>query len=243
MSTVARLRNLQVILGKKFIALNDIDLTLEGGKIIGLIGPSGAGKTTLMRALVGMVQPSRGSLRVFDAAPGSPEARHKIAFMTQELSVYQDLSVQQNLEYFGTLYGAYSSADLQQRISDVLSDLELSDKSTILVRNLSGGQKQRVSLAASLVGDHTLLILDEPTTGLDPVLRQKLWAVFKKLRDSGVSIILSSHAMDEAQKCDDIVLIRAGSVIAHESPVSIMKRTKTTTVEDAFLQLVGEGTV
>lgn len=240
MKTIIKIKNLEVILGKKVKALDGINLDIVEGKIIGLVGPSGAGKTTLLRAIVGRVLPSAGDIKVLGVAPGTARLKQQIAYMTQDTSIYKDLTVKQNLTYFGKLYGDYSKDELKAKITDVLNELELSDKVDVLTKNLSGGQKQRVSLAVSLIGQHKILILDEPTTGLDPVLRNRLWKIFKKLRDSGVSVIISSHAMDEAQKCDGIVLIRQGRVIAHDTPKKIMKQTETSNIEAAFLELVGE---
>lgn len=236
MDKIVEIKNLRVTLGKNILVLDDINLDLESGKITGLIGPSGAGKTTLLRAIVGRVLPVSGDILVFGQTPGSVKLRSEVAYMTQDTSVYKDLTVEQNLIYFAKLYG---DSGPNEKINNVLDELELTDKRNSLVKDLSGGQKQRVSLAVALVGSHKLIILDEPTTGLDPVLRMKLWKIFKKLRDSGVSIIISSHAMDEAQRCDNIVLIRQGKVIAHDSPANVMKNTKTKSIENAFLKLVG----
>lgn len=238
MKTIVKIQNVQVTLGKNIKVLNGVNLELKEGKITGLIGPSGAGKTTLLRVIVGRILATKGQATVFGVAPDSSQLKDKIAYMTQDVSVYKDLSVRQNLMYFGKLYGSYDKNELISKIEQVLRKLELSDKTDTLVKNLSGGQKQRVSLAVSLIGKHKLLILDEPTTGLDPVLRMKLWDIFKELKDSGVSIIISSHAMDEAQRCDDIVLVREGKVIAHDTPAKIMSMSNSKNIEEAFLNLV-----
>lgn len=238
MGSIVKIKNLKVVLGDKFVALDGISLDLSEGKITGLIGPSGAGKTTLLRAIVGRVKPAEGDIKVLGLTAGSPELRQEVSYMTQDISVYQDLTVYQNLQYFGSLYNKIPKPELRDRINEVLDSIDILSKKDNLVKDLSGGQKQRVSLAVALVGSHRLIILDEPTTGLDPVLRTKLWQLFKELRDNGTTIIISSHAMDEAQRCDDLVLIREGKVIAHDEPVKIMKYTKTDSIEDSFLKLV-----
>lgn len=235
MQKVVKIKKLNVILGEDVKAIDDITLSISEGKITGLIGPSGAGKTTLLRAIVGRVVPADGTIEVFGLKPGSKELRNKVSYMTQEVSVYQDITVSQNLEYFAALFGSRS----EDMIENTLRDVELLEKADNLVKNLSGGQKQRVSLAVSLIGGHELMILDEPTTGLDPVLRAKLWKLFNRLRNTGTTIIISSHAMDEAQKCDKLILIRDGRVIADSEPYKILKSTKSKTIEESFLKLVG----
>lgn len=239
MEISVKIKNLSVILGEKIEAINNVNLELPIGKTIGIIGPSGAGKTTLMRSIVGRLNIQSGNIEVLGLPAGSPKLREQITYMTQELSVYPDLTIGQNLKFFAIMAGQ-SGKTLKQTVSEVLSSVELKDKTDSLVRDLSGGQKQRVSLGIALIGSPKLMVLDEPTVGLDPVLRDKLWSLFKKLAGQGTTLIITSHSMDEARRCDDLVLIRGGKIIAHGSPQGLMNRTKTTTIEQSFLKLVGE---
>lgn len=213
--------------------LSGLTANLQQGGITGLLGPSGAGKTTLMRVLVGLQQPSSGQAAVLGMPAGSRQLRGQVGYMTQTQSVFQDLTVRENLAYFAALAGGTGDAQT------VLEQVRLEDFAGRLVRDLSGGQKSRVSLAAALLGSPKVLVLDEPTVGLDPVLRQELWEIFGGLAKSGVTLLVSSHVMDEARRCNQLLLLREGRILAHESPDALMRRTHTETVEDAFLRLVG----
>ena len=239
METSIKIKNLSVTLGAGFKALKNINLELPAGKKVGLIGPSGAGKTTLMRAIVGRLKITKGDIKVFCLDAGSSELRKQLSYMTQELSVYSDLTIEENLRYFISM-SDHHDKNTQKIISDVLAEVDLSNKRKNLVRNLSTGQKQRVSLAVALIGYPKLMILDEPTVGLDPVLRDGLWKLFDQLAKNGTTLIVSSHSMDEAERCDDLVLIRDGKVLAHDTPKNILKQTKCKTIEHSFLKLVGE---
>jgi ABC-type multidrug transport system ATPase subunit len=232
------IKDLSVTLGKDFQALKSVSLELPAGKTIGFIGPSGAGKTTLIRAIVGRLKTEPDSVMVFGQPAGSSSLREQVSYMTQELSVYADLSVKENLAYFATMLGA-SQQEVQPAVGEALQTVDLADKANALVGSLSGGQKQRVSLGVALLGAPKLLVLDEPTVGLDPVLREKLWTLFDRLAGQGTTLIISSHSMDEAERCDDLVLIRDGKVLAHSSPRALCEKTHAKTVEQAFLQLVG----
>jgi ABC-2 type transport system ATP-binding protein len=234
MKPAVTVKDLSVTLGGRAEALKDVNLELPGARITGLIGPSGAGKTTLARSLVGGLRIPDGSVRIFDLPAGSTQLRRKVAYMSQELSVYPDLTVRENLRYFATMAGQGPAA-----VKDALAAVELEDKADSLVVDLSGGQKQRVSLAVALLGSPKLMVLDEPTAGLDPVLREKLWKLFKRLAGRGTTLIISSHSMDEANRCDNLVLIRDGSVIAHSSPGQLLEDTGCQTIEESFLKLVG----
>ena len=238
METAVKIHNLSVTLGGHYKALKNIDLELPAGKTIGFIGPSGAGKTTLIRGIVGRLQTPEGSITVFGQLAGSAELRRQVSYMTQELSVYPDLTVRENLAYFVTMAGQ-PRRQAHTLTAEVLTAVDLTDKAGDLVGNLSGGQKQRVSLAIALIGSPRLMVLDEPTVGLDPVLRQNLWELFDRLARQGTTLIISSHSMDEAQRCDDLVLIRGGEVIAHSSPAEFRKQTEAKTVEEGFLKLAG----
>jgi len=236
--TAVKIKNLSVTLGGHFQALKNVSLDLPEGKTVGFIGPSGAGKTTLIRSIVGRLQTDKGSIEIFGQPAGSPELRRQLSYMTQGLSVYSDLTVRENLRYFAITTG-HSYKQAKGIIDEVLSAVDMQNKADSLVSNLSGGQKQRVSLAIALIGSPKLMVLDEPTVGLDPVLRERLWKLFNQLAGQGTSLIISSHSMDEAERCDDLVLIRDGEVIAHSSPEELRHRTGTKTIEQSFLKLVG----
>ncbi len=238
MEPAIKINNLTVTLGKHFKALKAVNLELETGKIIGIIGPSGAGKTTLIRGIVGRLLITKGQISVFNIPAGSSQLRQKISYMTQELSVYSDLTVKQNLRYFAIMAGIARN-NVNKTIENVLRAVDMSQKAGSLITNLSSGQKQRVSLAIALIGSPKLMVLDEPTVGLDPVLREKLWRLFAVLSNHGTTLVVTSHSMDEAKRCDDLVLIREGRVIAHSSPEELRKRTGTKTIEQSFLKLVG----
>lgn len=214
-------------------ALNDITLTVPSGKIIGVLGPSGAGKTTLLRIIVGRLKPETGQAKVLGYPAGSRKLRGKVGYMTQSVSIYPDLTVHQNLRYFATIIGVNWT-----RIPEYLKEVDLVDQARQLAGTLSGGQKSRLSLAIALLGDPGLLVLDEPTVGVDPVLRRKLWKIFRGRAEKGATIIVSSHVMDEAAHCDELLLIRRGKILAHDSPSELCNRMRSASVEDAFLKLV-----
>jgi ABC-2 type transport system ATP-binding protein len=238
MKYIIEISHLHVVLGGEFKALNNITINLLPGRITGFIGPSGAGKTTLMRTIVGRQRSNSGIVRVMGMSAGSPQLRPKIRYMTQELSVYADLSVQENVRYFARMLGM-NGRQAAAECRRVLEQVALSDKAGVVVTSLSGGQKQRVSLAVALLGDADILVLDEPTVGLDPVLREQLWKLFREQAAAGKTIIVSSHVMDEAERCDDLLLIRDAQVVASGTPTELCKNTGTKTVERAFLKLAG----
>lgn len=224
-------KNLSVKVGKKTI-LSDISASIPAGKITGLLGPSGAGKTTLIKTLLGLQKVSKGQVSVLGRQPGDKTLRLKTGYVSQSPSIYPDLSVEKNIAYFAMLLGVG-----KQEVSSVIADVELAEYKKQPVGDLSGGQKARVSLAIALLGQPELLLLDEPTVGLDPVLRQKLWDKFRGLANEGVSIIISSHVMDEADKCDEIVFMREGGLLISGPKNNILKASKTRTLEEAFLKL------
>ena len=234
-----KIKNLSVTLGGHLKVLKNINLELPISKTIGFIGPSGAGKTTLIRAIVGSLKINSGEISVFDMPAGSRVLREHVSYMTQELSVYPDLTVKENLKYFITMAGQ-SRKMSRDILVEVLSLVDMTSKSDSLVSDLSSGQKQRVSLAVALIGSPKLMVLDEPTVGLDPVLREKLWNLFAKLSKQGTTLIISSHSMDEAERCDDLVLVRDGELLAHSSPKELLRTTGTKTLEESFLKLVGD---
>jgi ABC-2 type transport system ATP-binding protein len=225
-------RNLRVRRGK-IEALHDLSLSVPRGQVVGLLGPSGSGKSTLMRSIVGAQIISSGSVIVLGLQAGTPALRKRIGYVTQSPSVYEDLTVTQNLKYFGSVIGAPAS-DIER----VLGEVELTAQAKQLVGNLSGGQVNRVSLAVALLGKPEVLVLDEPTVGLDPVLRHELWELFAGLAQAGVSLLVSSHVMDEARRCDRILLLHDGALLADETPDELLADTKTTDADDAFLALI-----
>lgn len=237
MEIAVKIKNLSVTLGGSVEALKNLTVDLPAGQSIGFIGPSGAGKTTLIRSIVGRLKLTAGSIEIFGLAAGDAKLRHQMSYMTQELSVYPDLTVRENLRYFAAMMG-YKNTD--EITKDVLKEVDMLDKAGSLVKNLSGGQKQRVSLSVALIGSPKLMVLDEPTIGLDPVLRDSLWKLFNKLKSQGTTLLVSSHSMDEAERCDDLILIRSGKIIAHGTPDDLKKNTGTKTIEESFLKLVGD---
>ncbi|HEY5033462.1 MAG TPA: ABC transporter ATP-binding protein [Actinomycetes bacterium] len=206
------------------------------GTVTGLLGPSGCGKTTLMRAIVGVQQGVSGECSVLGRAAGDPELRRLLGYVTQAPAVYTDLSVVENLRYFAAVVSAP-----RDDVARVLAAVDLEAYADRRVDRLSGGQINRVSLATALLGEPRLLVLDEPTVGLDPVLRRDLWALFHRLADGGVTLLVSSHVMDEATRCDRLLLMREGNLVADDTEAGLIARTGAEDVEAAFLALV-EGT-
>ncbi|HUB93436.1 MAG TPA: ABC transporter ATP-binding protein [Verrucomicrobiae bacterium] len=237
MEAVVSVKNLSIVYKNGLRALEDVSLELPRGKITGFIGPSGAGKTTLIRVLVGRQRIADGSATVLGEPVGSARLRGQFSYMTQNLSVYPDLTVTENLSYFAHMLELYGSASTSA-VHEAIQTVDLTPQALQVVSSLSGGQKQRVSLAVALLGDPPLLFLDEPTVGLDPVLREQLWKLFRELARSGKTVIVTSHVMDEADRCDDLVLIRSGKVLAHASPHELCTHTHSKTVEEGFIKLV-----
>jgi ABC-2 type transport system ATP-binding protein len=218
------------------LAVNDVTSSLNPGEVTGLLGPSGGGKTTLMRAIVGVQRLTSGSVTVLGATAGSTSLRHRLGYVTQAPSVYDDLTIAENVGFFAKVLGLPST-----EVERCLAMVDLSEYAGRRVDRLSGGQRSRVSLAVALLGSPDLLVLDEPTVGLDPVLRRDLWAIFHTLADAGVTVLVSSHVMDEAERCDRLMLMREGHLISQDSPTELLARTDTSTIEAAFLALVEGG--
>ena len=212
--------------------LTDLDLRIDGG-VTGLLGPSGCGKSTLLRSLVGVQQVQGGTVTVFGEPAGSRPLRDRVGYVTQAASVYDDLSVTENLRFFARVLGA-DDGEVRRAIEAV----DLGSHADAVVGRLSGGQRSRASLAVALLGEPDLLVLDEPTVGLDPVLRRDLWQLFHRLADGGAVVLVSSHVMDEAERCDRLLLMREGAIIADDTPSAIKQRAGTNDVETAFLNLV-----
>ncbi len=224
-------RDLHVVRGGT-VVLPRINLDVPRGAIVGLLGPSGGGKTTLMRAIVGAQIVASGTVDVLAHPAGAPALRTRIGYVTQAPSVYPDLTARENLAYFGRMVGAGRA-----QVAATLEQVGLTDAADRPVSTLSGGQRSRVSLGAALVGDPELLVLDEPTVGLDPALRRDLWALFRELRDAGRTLLVSSHVMDEASRCDRLVFIRDGEILADDTLESILTATGTGDADSAFLAL------
>jgi ABC-2 type transport system ATP-binding protein len=211
---------------------------MERGAVTGLLGPSGTGKTTLIRAIVGVQIIESGTVTVLGRPAGSPDLRPVVAYVTQAPSVYSDLTVRENLEYFARILDVEDA-----RVSEVIETVQLTEQADqqVQVLNLSGGQRARVSLATALLRDPELLVLDEPTVGLDPVLRADLWQTFRGLAERGTTLLVSSHVMDEAVSCDKLILMREGDLLAAASPNELLERTGADDLERAFLKLIEEG--
>ena len=216
--------------------LHGVDLTVRRGEIVGLLGPSGCGKTTLMRAIVGVQAHVSGTIELLGRPAGDPSLRRKVGYVTQAPSVYGDLSVGENLRYFGAILGVSA-----ERSDWALKTIDLTAFRDRVVSTLSGGERTRVSLATALLGNPQVLVLDEPTVGLDPVLRRDIWMQLRSLADEGTALLVSSHVMDEAERCDRLVLMRDGVVIAAGTQAELLSRTRTSDVESAFLALVEGG--
>ncbi|WP_409470460.1 ABC transporter ATP-binding protein [Streptomyces sp. HC307] len=235
---------LTVVRGPRTV-LRALDFTVPRGQITGLLGPSGCGKSTLMRAIVGTQAKVTGTLDVLGRPAGHPTLRTRIGYVTQAPSVYDDLTIRQNLDYFAAILdpGRSASERRHDNVTRAIADVDLTSHAYSLAGNLSGGQRSRVSLAVALLGTPELLVLDEPTVGLDPVLRRDLWNLFHDIAAGrGATLLISSHVMDEAERCHRLLLMREGEILADDTPDALRTRTGADTVEAAFLRLVDEAT-
>jgi ABC-2 type transport system ATP-binding protein len=231
-SAAVRIVELEVRRGGRTV-LQDISLAVPVGQVVGLLGPSGSGKSTLIRSIVGVQIVHGGRVEALGLPAGSPSLRSRIGYVTQSPSVYADLTVLENLSYFARVLGVARS-----RVGETIELVDLGEFAGRRVRNLSGGQVSRVSLATALLGEPELLVLDEPTVGLDPVLRRDLWDAFARLAEGGATLLVSSHVMDEARRCDSLLLLREGRLLAAESPEELLERTGAADLDEAFLALV-----
>lgn len=230
--TAVEVRGLRVRRGRTEV-FSGLDVAIPTGSITGLLGPSGCGKTTLLRSIVGVQQIAAGTVTVLGAPAGSRGLRRRVAYDTQAASVYSDLTVRQNLRYFARILGA-PRGDVDR----VIGQVGLQGQADRLVGALSGGQENRVSLAVAMLGTPDLIVLDEPTVGLDPVLRAELWDLFRALADAGTTLLISSHVMDEALRCDRLLLLRAGRLIADTTPAGLLESTGASDPDAAFLALI-----
>jgi len=225
-----------VIRGRR-TALDDVTVHIAPGTVTGILGPSGCGKTTLIRSIVGTQIITSGSVTVLGRPAGSADLRHRVGYVTQDPTIYPDLRVIDNVRYFASLYGTGAKA-----ADESVVDVGLDDHRTALCSNLSGGQRTRVSLACALVSHPDLLVLDEPTVGLDPVLRVDLWQQFDRLATRGTTLLISSHVMDEADHCADLLLLREGRLLAHTTPAALREDTGCQSLEEAFLSVIRHST-
>lgn len=226
------LRQVEVTRGKNTV-LHGLTFDIPRGQITGLLGPSGCGKTTLMRTIVGVQAGVTGEVDVLGRPAGDKSLRREVGYVTQAASVYTDLTVAENMSFFAKVLGADATS-----IEQALDAVALSEYRARITGSLSGGQRSRVSLAVALLTKPKLLVLDEPTVGLDPVLRVDLWRLFDELASAGTTLIVSSHVMDEAEHCGQLLLMRDGRIVAQDSPPGLKERTHTSTVESAFLEIV-----
>ncbi|HEY4977445.1 MAG TPA: ABC transporter ATP-binding protein [Gaiellaceae bacterium] len=220
------------------VVLDEISLSVASGRVTGLLGPSGSGKTTLMRAIVGVQIVESGSITVLGESAGTPSLRWKVGYMTQNPAVYGDLTVRENLHFFASILAA-----APENVEEVLEMVDMTAFGDRVVNRLSGGQRARVSLATALIGNPQLLVLDEPTVGLDPVLRRDLWRTFNDLAGQGKTLLVSSHVMDEADHCHDLLLLREGTLVATGTPADVRAKSGRQDLDEAFLALINEEVV
>lgn len=233
-SAAITVSDLRVVRGGS-VVLPGLSCEVETGSVTGLLGPSGSGKSTLLRAIVGVQKVASGDVEVLGQPAGSAGLRSRIGYMTQAPSVYGDLTVGENLVFFARVLEVPRTA-----VDRVLAEVSMEEFRGRLVNRLSGGQRARVSLAAALLADPDLLVLDEPTVGLDPVLRRDLWELFHALTEGGTTLLVSSHVMDEADRCHALLLLRDGTLLAHATPAELRRRTGEDNLEDVFLRLIEE---
>jgi ABC-2 type transport system ATP-binding protein len=226
---------LRVVRGGR-VALDEVSVAITGGFVTGLLGPSGSGKSTLMRAIVGVQRVASGEVLVLGEPAGSPPLRRRVAYTTQAPSLYGDLTVRENLRYFARILSAP-----RQCVEEAVETVDLAADADRVVNELSGGQRARAALASALLGRPEVLVLDEPTVGLDPVLRRDLWTTFRELAAAGATLLVSSHVMDEAERCDELLLLREGRLLATGPVADIRRRTGTDDMEEAFLRLIEGG--
>jgi len=234
MQALVEMQGIQKRFGKQ-VVLHDIDLVLEPGIITGLLGPSGSGKTTIVNLIVGSITKTAGTVSVLGQQTMSHKVSREMGFMPQSEALYNDLTAKENLRFFGALYGL-SKKQLDAEIPRVLNLVRLADEGKKLVSAFSGGMKRRLSLAIALLHEPRLLVLDEPTIGLDPKHRRELWKSFRLLASNGAGLLITTHVMDEALECDRLVMLHDGRIIAQGSPGELIDQTKTANLEAAFLE-------
>lgn len=220
---------------EKFIS--DLNIDIPKSSSVGLIGPSGSGKTTIIKLILGLLSPQEGSIKINN----QKYSHNDLGYMPQQYALYEELSVSENLEIFSNLNNISKKSEVEKRSNDLLNLIELSDKAKELVHNLSGGMKQRLSMAIAMINNPQILLLDEPTVGIDPVLRESFWKHFKKLNENEITILITSHVMDDAMKCDKVIFFIEGTIVAYDTPVNLVKYTKTNNLGEAFVHIVNKG--
>ena len=225
-------QELRIIRSGKII-IPALSFEIAKGLITGILGPSGSGKTTIFRSVVGVQEIASGEISVLGHPAGSRELRNRIGYLTQNASIYPDLTCQENLKYFAKILGTSEIS-----VDEIIELVDLGKNRKQLASSLSGGERARLALATALLGNPELLILDEPTVGLDPVLRVELWALFHRLAEQGKTLLISSHAMDEADRCDSLLLLREGELLAQGTPAELKEQTRKSAMEDVFISLV-----
>lgn len=231
-------KNVSKVYDKTFKALDGLSFSVQAGQLYGLIGPNGAGKTTSIRVLTGLQRATSGEVSVLGYKPFDPAVRPLIGYMPQETALYLDLTVRENLELFGSLYDMTKNT-LHDRVAELLEFVNLSERADTVITQLSGGMQHRASLAAALLPKPKLLVLDEPTVGVDPELRATFWARFADMQKDGTTIIITTHYMDEAMRCERVGLVNHGRLIAEDAPEALIKHAGVKTLEEAFLALAG----
>ncbi|WP_188455021.1 ABC transporter ATP-binding protein [Virgibacillus oceani] len=214
--------------------IKNVDLAIPRGQLFGLLGPSGSGKTTLVKIIIGLLNPTKGTVHIDNQTMPSLKLMQEIGYMAQSDALYSELTAKENLQFFASIYGIPKKKQ-KQRIQEVAKIVDLTDHLDKTLEHYSGGMKRRMSLAVALLHQPKLLILDEPTVGIDPVLRASIWQDLKKLQQQGTTIIVTTHVMDEAEKCDNLAMLRDGYVIAQGSPEQLIEKSNTETLEEAFL--------
>ena len=220
---------------EKFIS--DLNIDIPKSSSVGLIGPSGSGKTTIIKLILGLLSPQEGSIKISNQNYSHTD----LGYMPQQYALYEELSVSENLEIFSNLNNISKKSEVKKRSNDLLNLIELSDKAKELVHNLSGGMKQRLSMAIAMINNPQILLLDDPTVGIDPVLRESFWKHFKKLNKNEITILITSHVMDDAMKCDKVIFFIEGTIVAYDTPTNLVKYTKTNNLGEAFVQIVNKG--
>lgn len=238
MASTIVIKDVSKSFGKK-VVLNNINLTVESGQIYGLIGPSGSGKTTLVKIIVGMDRPSQGEVHVLDTAVPNLHLLQKIGYMAQSDALYTDLTGEENLAFFASLF-KLKKEEQKERIAYAAELVNLTSHLKKKVQDYSGGMKRRLSLAVSLIQDPQVLILDEPTVGIDPELRQSIWAEIRRLKASGKTILVTTHVMDEAEKCDRLAMVRDGEILTSGTPAELKEHYSITSLEEVFLKAGGK---
>ncbi|MAM26445.1 MAG: hypothetical protein CL704_00670, partial [Chloroflexi bacterium] len=216
---------------------SDLNIDIPKSSSVGLIGPSGSGKTTIIKLILGLLSPQEGSIKISNQNYSHTD----LGYMPQQYALYEELSVSENLEIFSNLNNISKKSEVKKRSNDLLNLIELSDKAKELVHNLSGGMKQRLSMAIAMINNPQILLLDEPTVGIDPVLRESFWKHFKKLNENEITILITSHVMDDAMKCDKVIFFIEGTIVAYDTPVNLVKYTKTNNLGEAFVHIVNKG--